>query len=216
MGSDVDRRPRIGIWLKAGKRTTDVVVALTVLILASPIAAVVATCVAVIEGRPVMYEQIRLGRAGRRFTLYKFRTMKASRTHDPTEPVTALHPDITRLGFFLRRWKLDELPQWWNVLSGDMSIVGPRPLLPEAVALYRESVKVRSQVRPGLTGLAQVNGNRALPWEERWLYDCYYAAHASLVIDLEILAKTVGVIIMGEERYARPFRDTEYWDGVKP
>lgn len=173
----------------------DVVVALTVLVLFAPVMAVVALTIWLTMGRPILFRQVRPGYRARPFTLLKFRTMREAYGPDG-RPL----PDsrrLTAVGRFLRRTSLDELPQLWNVLRGEMSIVGPRPLLPEYLPCYTERERLRFTARPGLTGWAQVNGRNSLAWDERLEKDAWYAERWSPWLDLEILARTVGVILFG-------------------
>jgi len=177
------------------KRLLDVAVAGTGLVLASPLLAVIAVAVRVGVGGPVLFRQLRPGRDGVPFELLKFRTMT-----DRRGPDGALLPDAERLtavGRLLRRTSLDELPELVNVLRGDMSLVGPRPLLMEYLDLYTPEQARRHEVRPGITGWAQVNGRNATTWEERFALDLYYVEHASLRLDLQILWRTLGQVITG-------------------
>jgi lipopolysaccharide/colanic/teichoic acid biosynthesis glycosyltransferase len=171
------------------KRSCDVVLAAVALaILAVPMLAI-AAAVRVCLGKPVLFTQLRPGRHGTPFWLIKFRTMRAA-VDDEGRPL----PDeerLTRLGQWLRAASLDELPELWNVLRGDMSLVGPRPLLMEYLPLYTPEQARRHQVRPGITGWAQVNGRNALSWEQKFELDVWYVDHASLRLDLEIIALTL-------------------------
>ena len=171
------------------KRAFDVVVAAAALvILAVPMLAV-AIAVRVCLGRPVLFTQLRPGRHGIPFRLIKFRTMR-----EAVDAEGRALPDeerLTRLGQFLRAASLDELPELWNVLRGDMSLVGPRPLLMEYLPLYTPEQARRHGVRPGITGWAQVNGRNSLSWEEKFELDVWYVDHASFWLDLKIIALTV-------------------------
>lgn len=171
------------------KRLFDLAAALTALLLLIPLLSVVALGVRARLGSPVLFRQQRPGLHGRSFTLYKFRTMLDARTADG-EPL----PDaqrLTRFGRFLRASSLDELPELWNVLTGEMSLVGPRPLLMEYLPLYTARQFRRHEVRPGITGWAQVNGRNAISWEEKFEYDVWYVEHRSFGLDLRILAMTL-------------------------
>lgn len=137
-------------------------------------------------GQPVLFRQLRAGLDGREFRIVKFRTMRPAR--DPAEPDEARN---TPLGLRLRSWSLDELPQLWNVLVGDMSLIGPRPTLPEQVVHYDQRQRGRLSVRPGLTGWAQVNGRNSLSWPDRIELDLWYIDHRGLRLDVRILAMTV-------------------------
>ena len=171
------------------KRAFDVVAAAAGLaLLALPMLAI-AGAVRICLGRPVLFAQLRPGRHGVPFRLIKFRTMR-----EALDAAGRPLPDeerMTRLGQFLRAASLDELPELWNVLRGDMSIVGPRPLLIEYLPLYTPEQARRHEVRPGITGWAQVNGRNALNWEEKFELDVWYVDHASLWLDLKIIALTM-------------------------
>ncbi|GAA1773521.1 sugar transferase [Luedemannella helvata] len=170
-----------------GKRAVDVVGAAVVLVAMLPVLALVATTVALTMGRPVLFRQPRVGRSGRVFTIVKFRTMLPGGGADADR--------LTRVGEFLRRTSLDELPTFWNVLRGHMSLVGPRPLLIQYVDRYTPRQARRHEVRPGITGPAQVAGRNLLAWEEKLDLDVRYVEHRSLGLDLRILARTVGVVL---------------------
>lgn len=178
------------------KRLTDIVGSAIGLVVLSPVLLVVAALVRSNLGSPVLFRQQRPGKDGRLFTMYKFRTMR----HDPQAATDSLslvatdHARLTPLGRKLRAASLDELPEFFNVLLGDMSLVGPRPLLPEYLERYNEEQARRHEVRPGVTGWAQVNGRNALSWDERLAMDVWYVDNRSLLLDLRILAMTVGAV----------------------
>ena len=177
------------------KRVIDVIGGATALVLLSPLLAVVALLVRVRMGPPVLFRQERPGRDGTPFEMTKFRTMTNRRGADG-----GLLPDadrLTRLGRFLRRTSIDELPELLNVVHGDMSLVGPRPLLMEYVPLYTPEQARRHEVRPGITGWAQVNGRNAVTWDEKFAFDVWYVDHRSTRLDLEILGKTVAQVFSG-------------------
>jgi lipopolysaccharide/colanic/teichoic acid biosynthesis glycosyltransferase len=177
------------------KRLLDVVVAGLGLVVLAPLLGVIAVAIRVTMGAPVLFRQMRPGRDGVPFEVLKFRTMR-----DAVGPDGAPLPDaerLTRLGRFLRRTSLDELPELVNVWRGDMSLVGPRPLLMEYLALYSPEQARRHEVRPGITGWAQVHGRNDQTWEERFALDVWYVDHASLRLDLEILRRTVGAVLSG-------------------
>jgi len=181
-----------GMWVK---RAFDFVVSLLCLILLSPLMALISVLVYCDVGRPVLFVQERPGLHGVPFRLRKFRTMRTLVDQDGV-PL----PDeqrLTRIGTFLRRWSLDELPELWNVLVGEMSLVGPRPLLMEYLPLYTERQARRHLMKPGLTGLAQVSGRNNLSWEEKFELDAYYVEHWSLALDFVILMKTVWQVLSG-------------------
>ncbi|MFS2280431.1 sugar transferase [Microbacterium sp. OR21] len=177
------------------KRVLDLVSAATALVLLSPVIAAVAVAVAVRLGRPVLFAQKRPGRDGKIFTLYKFRSM---RDIDPAEGLVTDADRLTPFGKLLRSTSLDELPSLWNVLRGDMSIVGPRPLLIEYLELYSPEQARRHHVRPGITGLAQVSGRNGLPWEDRFRLDVEYVERRSLALDVRVLVATVRSVVRRE------------------
>ena len=158
------------------------------LVAVSPVLAVVSALIRLTLGPPVLFRQRRPGLHGRLFTLYKFRTMRTA--NDAQGRPLPDHQRLTTLGTHLRGTSLDELPQLFNVLKGDMSLVGPRPLLVEYLPLYSPEQARRHEVRPGITGLAQVSGRNDLTWEERFALDSWYTDHHSLALDLRILART--------------------------
>ena len=136
--------------------------------------------------------------------------MYVDHVHDPNEIVPLSHSGITTVGRILRRTKIDELPQLFSILRGDMALVGPRPTIMEQIREYDAFRRRRLEVRPGIAGLAQVNGNIALPWDERIRYDVYYVDHMSFGLDLLILFKGVLIIVLGEDFFARPFDQSPY------
>lgn len=184
----------IGWYRGWGKRVLDVGLAGSALVLASPMMLALGLLVRWDLGSPILFRQTRPGRYGRPFTLYKFRTM-----HERTQADGRPAPDPERLsawGRRLRSTSLDELPELFNVVRGDMSLVGPRPLLMEYLERYDVVEARRHEVRPGLTGLAQVRGRNALPWPHRFRYDVWYVDHVSLGLDLRILRETLRVILL--------------------
>ncbi len=196
------------------KRVFDLVIAGAILLLFSPIIATVALLVRVKLGRPVSFRQERPGLNGKPFTMIKFRTMLDSRNK-----AGELLPDgerLTGFGKFLRSTSLDELPELWNVLRGDMSLVGPRPLLLQYLPLYTTEQARRHDVRPGLTGWAQVNGRNALSWKERFELDVWYVDHRTLALDLQILFLTIRKVLFREgisaegEATMSPFTGSEH------
>jgi sugar transferase EpsL len=182
------RRPARG-WAGRPKRAFDCALAAVGLLCLAPALALIALAVRLAMGSPVIFRQRRPGRHGRPFTLYKFRTMTGARGPDGR-----LRPDperLTRLGRVLRRTSLDELPELINVLRGDMSLVGPRPLLMRYLDRYTPEQRRRHEVRPGITGWAQLNGRDELPWPERFALDVWYVDHQSFRLDVHILLWTV-------------------------
>ncbi|MGN9767005.1 sugar transferase [Micromonospora sp. SD12] len=178
-----------------GKRLLDVTVAIALLVLTAPVLAVVAALVAVGLGRPVLFRQCRAGRHGLPFELVKFRTM---RPMDARRGLVTDAERLTPLGRWLRATSLDELPTLWNVLRGDMSLVGPRPLLPEYLTRYSPTQARRHEVRPGVTGLAQVRGRNSLSWEDKLELDVAYVDTRNLRLDLAILGATVWTVLRRE------------------
>jgi lipopolysaccharide/colanic/teichoic acid biosynthesis glycosyltransferase len=175
------------------KRLLDVAASALALLGALPVLAAVAAAVRVTMGRPVLFVQERPGLHGRPFRLLKFRTMSRA-----TDAAGAPLPDsarLTRVGRFLRSSSLDELPQLWNVLRGDVSLVGPRPLLMQYLPRYSPEQARRHDVLPGITGWAQVNGRNAISWEQKFALDVWYVDHWSLALDLKILWMTVGRVL---------------------
>jgi len=172
-----------------GKRILDVTISAAVLLLTLPLVLIVAALIRSRLGSPILFAQQRPGFRARPFVLYKFRSMTAAKS-GRGEPLGD-EARLTPLGMWLRKLSLDELPQLWNVLKGDMSLVGPRPLLMEYLPLYDTRQARRHEVRPGITGWAQVNGRNALTWEEKFEHDVWYVEHASLGLDMKILMLTV-------------------------
>ncbi len=190
-------------WYLPVKRLADILAAGVFLMMLSPLFVLIAIAIKLSGRGPVFFTQSRSGLRGREFTIYKFRTMRTKRKHDPFEYVSASHSDITAIGQMLRRLKLDETPQLWNIFKGDMSLIGPRPTLPEQVVHYNDFERVRLEARPGLTGLAQVNGNILLPWPERIKWDVYYVQQLKPTLDLRIVFKTVFVVLGGDKKFTR-------------
>lgn len=178
------------------KRLVDIVASLAMLVLLSPVIAAVAIAVRLDLGAPVLFRQVRPGLKGSPFTLYKFRTMRGPHSGEPGSDQDAQR--LTAFGRRLRATSLDELPELWNVLRGDMSLVGPRPLLMRYLPLYSPEQMRRHDVRPGLTGWAQVNGRNALTWEEKFKLDVWYVDHRSISLDLRILLLTVAAVFRRE------------------
>lgn len=198
------------LWARGGKRCFDLLLSVLLLALFSPILLLAALLVKLTSAGPALFHQDRGGQGGTTFRLYKLRTMKAGRTPDAKELVPLDHPEITFVGRLLRRTKIDELPQLFSVLMGDMSLVGPRPTLPDQIAAYDEFRRQRLLVCPGMTGLAQVNGNAAVPWDQRILFDIAYVRRCSFVLDIKIIARTFLVVLLGDRRMTRPFQETSH------
>ncbi|MGQ9623570.1 MAG: sugar transferase [Candidatus Caldatribacteriaceae bacterium] len=177
-------------WYKRfGKRILDVTIVAIALVLLSPVIVAVALVILFVMGRPVIFRQARLGLHGKPFIMYKFRTM--TEEHDENGNLLPDEKRLTRLGAWLRSWSLDELPELFNVLKGDMSLVGPRPLLMEYLKRYTLEQFRRHEVKPGITGWAQVNGRNALSWEEKFKLDVWYVNNLAFWLDLKILFLTL-------------------------
>lgn len=181
------------LYAKYIKRMLDFILSFAAVVCLSPLLLILYCLVRVKLGSPVLFRQERPGRGGKIFTLCKFRTMTEKR-----DEKGELLPDeerLTRFGRFLRSTSLDELPELFNILKGDMSLVGPRPLLVCYLPWYTEEESHRHDMRPGLTGLAQVNGRNALGWEERFAFDLEYVNHCTFFMDVRIIMKTIGKVI---------------------
>lgn len=196
------------------KRVFDLLVAAAAVALLAPLILAIAVAVRLCLGKPVFFVQERPGRHGVPFRMIKFRTMR-----DVVDADGRPLPDgdrLTRLGRFLRATSLDELPELWNVLRGDMSVVGPRPLMMEYLALYSAEQARRHEVKPGITGWAQVNGRNALSWEEKFRLDIWYVDHASLWLDLKIMVLTLWKTIRREGINQRGHATMPDFLGSKP
>lgn len=184
------------MYAKYIKRMLDFLLSLMAFIILMPIMTIVYILVRIKLGKPVIFKQKRPGKNEKIFTLYKFRTMT-----DKKDKNGNLLPDserLTKLGKFLRSTSIDELPELVNIMKGDMSIVGPRPLLVEYLPLYNEEQKHRHDVRPGLTGLAQVNGRNAISWEQKFKEDITYINNITMIEDVKIILRTVGKVFKRE------------------
>jgi exopolysaccharide biosynthesis polyprenyl glycosylphosphotransferase len=201
----LDRR-ELGRWPSVLKRTVDIIGALVLLIVSAPLMAVVAVLVKLTSPGPVLFRQRRVGKDGRHFHMWKFRTMCVNAEDEVVSLVDENiadgllfkmtdDPRVTRIGRTLRRWALDELPQAYNVLAGHMSLVGPRPALPRETDRYDDDLRTRLRVKPGLTGLWQVNGRHQLPFDDYIRYDLFYVENWSLGLDLYVIAKTIPAVL---------------------
>ncbi|MDR1580993.1 MAG: sugar transferase [Synergistaceae bacterium] len=186
---------------RIAKRIFDIALSLAGIVCLCPVMIWIAVRVRREIGKNVIFRQERAGEDGKTFTLYKFRSMT-----DERDELGKLLPDANRLppfGKWLRATSLDELPQLWNVLKGDMSLVGPRPLLPEYVPLYSEAQKKRLEAPPGITGWAQINGRNAISWPEKFALDVWYVEHAAFALDLKIMLLTIKKTLAREGISAR-------------
>jgi lipopolysaccharide/colanic/teichoic acid biosynthesis glycosyltransferase len=177
------------------KRLFDLVVASTSLVLLSPVIAGIALALRLHQGPPVLFRQLRPGLRGEPFTIFKFRTMGTTDGRDADGDGPVGEPRVTRLGRWLRSTSLDELPELWNVVKGDMSLVGPRPLLMDYLPRFTPEQGRRHEVRPGITGLAQVSGRNGITWEQKFALDLRYVDEHDLRMDLDILLRTVGTVL---------------------
>lgn len=188
------------------KRGADVIGSGLGLIVLSPLLVLIALMIKIFMPGPIFFKQERVGKSEKIFFILKFRSMKVDKVAEESHDFTKDESRMTSLGKLLRRTKIDEIPQLINVVKGDMSLVGPRPTVKEQVDQYTDYQRHRLDMRPGMTGLAQVNGNVALSWEERIEYDLKYVNNFSLLLDLRILIKTVLVVIFGEQRFKNPVK----------
>jgi len=177
------------------KRTCDICISAVALVLLAPIILVIAALVRWHLGSPVLFCQLRPGLNGQLFKLMKFRSMRHPTQEELKLGLASDGARLTKFGSFLRSTSMDELPSLWNVLKGNMSLVGPRPLLQEYLDRYTQEQARRHEVRPGITGYAQVNGRNALDWEQKFKLDVWYVDNQSLWLDIKILAKTAGKVI---------------------
>ncbi len=188
--------PKSGIYRRFFKRPMDFFLSLTALIILSPVLVIIGLLVRIKLGSPVIFKQERPGLNEKIFTMYKFRTMTDEK--DENGKLLPNKKRLTKFGKLLRATSLDELPELFNVLKGDMSLIGPRPLLTEYLPLYNEHQKHRHDVRPGISGLAQINGRNAITWEEKFDYDVEYVKNISLKLDCTIIFQTFLKVIKRE------------------
>jgi len=204
-GGEEDRRaPRVRAAPvgDAVRRAFDVVVAGLASVLTAPVVALLALAIRLESAGHPLYTQTRVGRDGRLFAIYKLRTMvRGAEFIGAGLAIQEGDERITALGRFLRRYSLDELPNLWNVLRGEMSIIGPRPTLAVQVQQYTPRQRGRLAVKPGITGWAQVNGRASLPWSERIELDLWYVEHRSLALDARILGRTIALVLTGQGLY---------------
>jgi lipopolysaccharide/colanic/teichoic acid biosynthesis glycosyltransferase len=192
--------PPANFYRRVGKRLLDIFLSILALVVLFPFFLIMAIAIRLETPGPILYFQDRLGLRGRIFPAVKFRTMTHA-VRIPDHEILPSDPEVTRVGAFLRRYKLDELSQLVNVLKGEMSVIGPRPALPRQLSEYDEAGRKRLLVKPGLSGLAQVNGNIYLTWPERWQFDARYVENCSLGLDLWIIWRTIAVMILGEDKF---------------
>ena len=184
------------------QRMLDVALSLFGSVLTAPVVAVLGVAIRLESPGPAIYTQTRVGKDGREFKIYKLRSMvRGAEFAGAGLAIQAGDDRITRIGKILRRYSLDELPNLWNVLLGEMSIVGPRPTVPIQVEQYTTRERGRLAVKPGITGWAQINGRASLPWSERIELDLWYVEHRSLALDLRILARTATLVASGRGLY---------------
>lgn len=201
------------IYSKFFKRPFDFILSLAAIVLLSPVLLAIVITLVIKLGRPVIFKQERPGVNEKIFTMYKFRTMT-----DERDGKGNLLPDgdrLTRFGNFLRGTSLDELPELFNILKGDMSFVGPRPLLTEYLPLYNEQQRRRHDVRPGMSGLAQVSGRNAITWEEKFNHDLEYVKNISFLLDCKIFFKTIAIILKRDGINSSKFVTMEKFEGTK-
>lgn len=189
------------VWEEAVKRALDIIGSTLLLLLFMPLCLILAVLIRIQTGSSAIFRQERIGRFGRPFTLYKFRSMRPDADPYAEPPDSQNDSRVTPIGRWLRRYSLDELPQLWNVLKGDMSLVGPRPEMPFIVERYEPWQRRRLDVKPGMTGLWQILGRKDLPLRDNIEYDFYYIRNRSLLLDLVILVRTVGVVLRGRGAY---------------
>jgi len=183
------------------KRLTDILISGLGLILFFPIFIIVAVLIKLTMPGPIFFMQERVGKDKKTFQILKFRTMKVDKEAEEKMDFYKDKERLTKFGRFLRRTKIDELPQLINVIKGDMSLVGPRPTIMQQVENYTQYEMQRLAMRPGMTGLAQVSGNTAIPWEQRIKYDLEYINNFSIILDFKILIKTIAIILLGEDKF---------------
>lgn len=201
------------MYQKIIKRLLDIIISLVALIILSPVFLIVAILVRSKLGSPIIFHQQRPGYHEKVFGLCKFRTMTDERDENGE-----LLPDeqrLTKFGKMLRSTSLDELPELWNILKGDMSLIGPRPLLVKYLPLYNDFQKQRHNVKPGLTGWAQVNGRNAISWEQRFEYDVYYVQHISFAMDVKVFLQTIKVVFKRDGINSATDATMEAFQGTK-
>ncbi|WHY29073.1 sugar transferase [Bacillus wiedmannii] len=204
---------KVGIYGRFIKRPMDFILSLIAIIILSPVFLIVAFLVKTKLGSPVLFKQERPGLNGTIFKMYKFRTMTDEKNENGELLADSVR--LTKFGKFLRSTSLDELPGLFNIFKGDMSIIGPRPLLVQYLPLYNEHQKRRHEVRPGLSGLAQVNGRNAISWEEKFNYDVEYVDNVSFTTDWKIILLTIKKVFIREGINSETAATMEYFEGSK-
>lgn len=194
------------IYNRTFKRFFDLLISTSCIILLLPIGLLISILIKLTSKGTIFFLQKRLGKDGQIFNIYKFRTMTSAKREVKNE-IFSKNPDVTVVGTVLRRLKLDETPQLLNVFLGEMSLVGPRPCTPELLLKFNKDGFERLRVKPGLTGLAQINGNIYLSWEDRWYFDKLYVERISFILDVKIITKTFLVILLGEKRFLKRTSD---------
>jgi len=197
------------------KRLLDILVSLPAILVLLPVFAVIIIAIKLSSRGPAIFRQTRAGKGGKSFTFYKFRTMKTDVDLFGASPKSDKDPRLTKVGIFLREYSLDELPQLFNVLKGDMSIVGPRPLYIQQMAEWDDEQKKRLLVKPGLTGLAQISGRGELTKEEKLALDVEYVRKASLLLDFKIIFLTLWQVLTSKSIYEKRYSRTEDTRGQK-
>ncbi|MBW7988975.1 MAG: sugar transferase [Planctomycetes bacterium] len=195
------------------KRVLDILIAITAMIILSPVLVAIWIAIKLSSKGPVIFMQERAGKNSKPFVFYKFRTMKPDVEPFGPSPKSGQDPRLTKVGKFLREYSLDELPQLFNILKGDMSIVGPRPLYISQIPEWNERQKKRLLVKPGLTGLAQIEGRAELTREEKLEFDVKYVESASLLTDIRIILATVAYVFKRKSIYEKSYSQTEYTRG---
>jgi lipopolysaccharide/colanic/teichoic acid biosynthesis glycosyltransferase len=197
------------------KRGLDVLISLSALVVLSPLLAAIAIAIKLGSKGPIFFKQKRAGKNGKPFTLYKFRTMKMDAERFGSSPKTSTDPRLTKIGRILREYSLDELPQLVNVLLGDMSVVGPRPLYLSQMAEWSERQKKRLSVKPGMTGLAQISGRAEITREEKLELDVTYVETAGLFMDASIMLRTLSHVFKRKGIYEKRYSQTQYTRSVR-
>jgi len=195
------------LYKSFGKRLFDIILSVIALLVFLIPGLVISLLVASTSSGPVFFKQQRLGYREKVFLIYKFRTMSHLQSRS-TEQIFYTHPDVTVIGRFLRRFKLDEIPQLINIIKGEMSIIGPRPCLPELQKKFDDNGKIRTQTRPGLFGLADINGGYYLTWPERWVHDRFYVENINFLMDIKLLFKVLPIILFDEDFYLKRINKT--------